>query len=352
MNHGNSSSFRDSTNFGNNNSKAPDSSSGDICCDCGVSAIQLSTRKAGPNQNRPFYKCGSSTHSCNFFLWGDAPTNTTVVPRIDDSNQQVGQQFHQNNNPIDDDVKCKCNTLAVTRTVNKDGPNKGRQFYCCMKNRDEGCGFFQWTDENPQIGTSSTSNSFKTNSFNGFDNSFAQRGSNSFGSNNNAGSEDLSCACGNPAVVRTVNKDGPNKGRQFHVCTKPMDQKCNFFQWADEPGTTNNSSNNSFGNNSTFSRNNSFGNAKQNSFSAINSANSNDVCCNCGTVAKLCTVKKDGPNKGRQFYGCMKPREAGCQFFQWGDENNTNDTGTKSRKRKCGQCGETGHDKRSCPQNR
>ena len=33
------------------------------------------------------------------------------------------------------------------------------------------------------------------------------------------------------------------------------------------------------------------------------------------------TVQKEGPNKGRQFYGCPKPRGEGCNFFQWADEN-------------------------------
>ena len=29
----------------------------------------------------------------------------------------------------------------------KEGTNKGRQFYCCAKPRDQQCGFFQWSDE-------------------------------------------------------------------------------------------------------------------------------------------------------------------------------------------------------------
>ena len=33
------------------------------------------------------------------------------------------------------------------------------------------------------------------------------------------------------------------------------------------------------------------------------------------------TVQKEGPNKGRHFYGCPKPREQGCGFFQWADED-------------------------------
>jgi len=35
-----------------------------------------------------------------------------------------------------------------------------------------------------------------------------------------------------------------------------------------------------------------------------------------------CTVAKEGPNKGRPFYGCSKPRNEGCNFFAWADENN------------------------------
>jgi len=35
---------------------------------------------------------------------------------------------------------------------------------------------------------------------------------------------------------RTVKKDGPNQGRLFHACPKPMGQGCSFFQWADEDG--------------------------------------------------------------------------------------------------------------------
>ena len=40
------------------------------------------------------------------------------------------------------------------------------------------------------------------------------------------------CSCGEEAVERTVQKDGPNKGRQFFVCPKPRDQQCQFFEWS------------------------------------------------------------------------------------------------------------------------
>ena len=40
------------------------------------------------------------------------------------------------------------------------------------------------------------------------------------------------------------------------------------------------------------------------------------------------TVIKEGPTKGKAFYGCSKPRSdpSKCKFFQWIDKENENDT--------------------------
>lgn len=43
---------------------------------------------------------------------------------------------------------CGCQQEAVERTVFKEGPNTGRKFWACPKQRDEGCGFFEWQDDN------------------------------------------------------------------------------------------------------------------------------------------------------------------------------------------------------------
>lgn len=40
------------------------------------------------------------------------------------------------------------------------------------------------------------------------------------------------CRCGLPAVSRVVRKPGPNQNRHFYVCSKPRDQQCKFFDWA------------------------------------------------------------------------------------------------------------------------
>eukprot|EP00887_Chlorella_sp_A99_P006963 scaffold2.g6963.t1 len=42
------------------------------------------------------------------------------------------------------------------------------------------------------------------------------------------------------------------------------------------------------------------------------------VRCRCGLEARLQTVHKEGPNKGRQFYGCpLFPDPGQCKFFEW-----------------------------------
>ncbi|KAM8715173.1 hypothetical protein ACLKA7_002251 [Drosophila subpalustris] len=42
------------------------------------------------------------------------------------------------------------------------------------------------------------------------------------------------------------------------------------------------------------------------------------LCSGCHQPARQQTVRKDGPNQGRQYYKCPKPKE--CKFFQWADD--------------------------------
>jgi DNA topoisomerase-3 len=99
----------------------------DIVCSCNEQAIQLTVRKEGPNKGRKFYKCKNQT--CDFFLWAS-----------DDGDVAV-------NNVQNGEIKCNCDQPASRKTVSKDGPNKGRPFYCCSKPMGQGCGFFKWADE-------------------------------------------------------------------------------------------------------------------------------------------------------------------------------------------------------------
>ncbi|XP_078495065.1 DNA topoisomerase 3-alpha [Ciona intestinalis] len=47
----------------------------------------------------------------------------------------------------------------------------------------------------------------------------------------------------------------------------------------------------------------------------------NVPACQCGEVSIVLTVRKDGPNTGREFYKCGK-QNGGCDFFMWVDNNN------------------------------
>lgn len=132
--------------------------SGDaIVCNCGHDALLLTVRKDGPNQGRQFYKCNAG--ACSFFLWADQPSQQgapqqsrgpplSQPPRPslgfgNTSGGGRGRDAGQTGQTV-----CNCNDAAVTRTVQKDGPNKGRTFHTCGKPRDQQCGFFQWADEN------------------------------------------------------------------------------------------------------------------------------------------------------------------------------------------------------------
>ncbi|XP_049417740.1 DNA topoisomerase 3-alpha [Epinephelus fuscoguttatus] len=127
-----------------------------IVCNCGQDALLLTVRKDGPNQGRQFYKCNAG--NCNFFLWADQPSQQGAPqsrgpplpapsrPSLGVSNHPGGGRGLQGG--AGGQIMCNCNEAAVTRTVQKDGPNKGRMFHACGKPREQQCGFFQWADEN------------------------------------------------------------------------------------------------------------------------------------------------------------------------------------------------------------
>lgn len=136
--------------------------SNSVTCNCGQEAVLLTVRKEGPNQGRQFFKCNGG--SCNFFLWADSPNQggggppaSAYRPLGGSLGRPPGPGIHLGGfgNPGDGSgtgTSCLCSQPAVTRTVQKDGPNKGRQFHTCAKPREQQCGFFQWVDENTAPG--------------------------------------------------------------------------------------------------------------------------------------------------------------------------------------------------------
>lgn len=98
--------------------------------------------------------------------------------------------------------------------------------------------------------------------------------------------------CAEHGLVRLnkVKKDGPNKGRWFMACSQ---DKC-FFEWQTQ---------------------------RDNDDDAPTAAKGDSglpECPGCEkNTLKLLTVKKEGANKGRQFYKCQ---DDACAYFQWADE--------------------------------
>ncbi|XP_074063752.1 DNA topoisomerase 3-alpha isoform X2 [Macrotis lagotis] len=186
------------------------------------------------------------------------------------------------------------------------------------------------------------------------------------------------CNCSQEALLLTVRKEGPNQGRRFYKCNTGS---CNFFLWADNQQGTEITPSSRTRTPSHFQRNSTNSGGRQDGFGNQGSNNSSSTTCMCNQPAITRTVQKEGPNKGRQFHTCSKPREQQCGFFQWADENMTPGTSgptwfggrgqvqgsearnkrprinsdsepTMKRTRKCGLCHQPGHTRTTCPQNR
>eukprot|EP00929_Paragymnodinium_shiwhaense_P059633 TRINITY_DN29858_c0_g1_i4.p1 TRINITY_DN29858_c0_g1~~TRINITY_DN29858_c0_g1_i4.p1 ORF type:complete len:448 (-),score=84.70 TRINITY_DN29858_c0_g1_i4:96-1439(-) len=234
-------------------------------CKCGKLAAEKTSTKHGLNYGRPFLTC--SQQRCSFFEWADTR---------DDDGPTV----------------CRCGKLTAEMKVRKEGPNHGRTFHGCVDGR---CDFFAWADKAAAPTTSSTSPPVEETQV-----AAASRVVNSQqaaprapAATATSGREDSTrqCRCGVAAVLRTVRKDGPNTNRRFWSCDQP--DRCQFFEWDDSEAPSSGGGLGSF-------------RSEGDSGSAVR--------CDCLLEAARFTVRKEGPNSGRQFWKCPKAR---CQFFEW-----------------------------------
>ncbi len=113
-----------------------------VQCECGVDALELTSQRE-QSKGRQFYKCGNDT--CGFFSWADAVQASgggqPVAGPSRTPRQTTGTRAGTGT------TQCKCGESAVQREVMKDGVNKGRLFWVCVKPQDQQCGFFEWADE-------------------------------------------------------------------------------------------------------------------------------------------------------------------------------------------------------------
>ncbi|EFC39435.1 zf-GRF domain-containing protein [Naegleria gruberi] len=144
------------------------------------------------------------------------------------------------------------------------------------------------------------------------------------------------CAARPASVLRTVVKEGPNKGRQFYTCAK---SSCKFFEWVNTnatntlllPSSSPSSQpsvsietikNNIFADALKKSVNNSSNKSSSGSTSSETDSNLNIPCCtnHQTTKCKLLQVSKEGPNKGKLFWACGNTNQSEkCNFFKWFD---------------------------------
>jgi hypothetical protein len=89
-------------------------------CLCKLSASLQRVRKAGNNHDRVFFACGNKNRfkQCKFFSWADIRFPPCV---------------------------CKIKSVSIIRRVLKPGSNNGRYFFCCGKEKENQCGYFNWT---------------------------------------------------------------------------------------------------------------------------------------------------------------------------------------------------------------
>ncbi|GAA5924630.1 hypothetical protein JCM10213_000401 [Rhodosporidiobolus nylandii] len=122
------------------------------------------------------------------------------------------------------------------------------------------------------------------------------------------------CNCGTPAAFRHVGKEGPNKGRPFFGCPKPMDESCKFFAWADEDAGGGGG-----GGGGQPKKRPSGGGANQRQ-APLNYDAPPDRC-HCNLTPTELTSRKEGPNQGRVFLKCPNvSKTAQCNYFAWADE--------------------------------
>ncbi|KDQ57416.1 hypothetical protein JAAARDRAFT_193749 [Jaapia argillacea MUCL 33604] len=128
--------------------------------------------------------------------------------------------------PSTNTVKCQCPCEAVQRTATKESANKGRKFWACRKDREDGgCSFFEWEEsQGPSAGSSSVAPIIPAKR------PYSSRSE----SNARKASEERRCQCDLTAVVKTTVKEGENKGRRFWSCPNSEKARCKFFEWDDE----------------------------------------------------------------------------------------------------------------------
>ena len=90
------------------------------CCADNLAKLYVVKDMLKQNYGRPFFKCSKDADRCRYFEWADE----IILPK----------------------PNCYHNEVCKSWTVTKEGPNKGKVFFCCSRRRDDKnqCNFFKW----------------------------------------------------------------------------------------------------------------------------------------------------------------------------------------------------------------
>ncbi|XP_071536469.1 DNA topoisomerase 3-alpha isoform X2 [Panulirus ornatus] len=340
---------------------------------------------------------GHSSQDRNLDTSSDSGYSSMQMPIIPNTNQRriiFGQQNISNSNTgIAGNMDRNNRSSTIWNASNSDSRHQSSSRSCVAPNRGHD------SYGNAFLNSSVASNSLVNNldsGFSAFGSSHSQFRPSWNGTTNDDRENAIVCNCNEDAIMLTVRKEGPNTGRQFYKCPKPQGGGCAFFLWADDGENTKSREGSHRGGGGGGGKGGGWG-ARDGGGHSISSSGWNrgltsgfdgsereavSVVCNCAIPARRYTVHKEGPNKGRDFYTCSKDRSEQCRFFKWADEvgddadgggtGNTwnNDSGfgrgqgrssggmkrkapegNKPKKRKCGICGEEGHNRKNCPLN-
>lgn len=147
------------------------------------------------------------------------------------------------------------------------------------------------------------------------------------------------CRCNLPSVSRIVKAQGPNLGKTFFVCGNGVSRPCGFFEWArsstsaagvtggvnrlpiqdiqlGRPASSRPRSDRATGN-SAFVHREAINIQNADPDEAGEAEGEEAPNCVCGNSAVQRRVKKQGPNQGKFFFVCAKPKGEQCRFFEW-----------------------------------
>jgi DNA topoisomerase-3 len=133
------------------------------------------------------------------------------------------------------------------------------------------------------------------------------------------------CECGVPSQRKTVTQKSAREGKEFYACG--VGDGCGFFKWCDD-GPVGMPANPI----PLVPAKRALASERSVSPCFVPLLFHPELCelnqvdavarqCQCREDAVQRTVTKEGPNKGRIFWGCSKGKDGGCGFFEWDDES-------------------------------